>query len=421
MKIKTKYLTYDKVKNLKSPKHKKPKKPSFLFGLLVNILSRGELRKTKFTYTFKDDFKMTKEPYLILMNHSSFIDLKIASKILFPKKYSIVSTMDGLVGKKWLMEKIGCIPTQKFVRDISLIKDMEYILKKNKVSVLMYPEAGYSFDGTSTQIPQNLSRLVKLFNVPVIMIKTDGAFLHDPLYNSLQLRKVKVSAEISLLFTKEQTQTMDSNSINDIIKNAFTFDAFKTQKQNNIIVSEGFRADGLEKILYKCPSCKCENKMFGKSTTLTCKNCDAIYDFTNLGELKKRGGKTEFSHVPDYYQWERECVKEEILNGDYNLETKVDIGVIKNYDALYMIGSGTLKHSENGFTLTSDDGLLKYEQSPLHSYSLNSDYFWYEIGDMISIGDKNTLYYCFPKDNISVTKARLATEELYKIKQQKLK
>ena len=85
-----------------------------------------------------------------------------------------------------------------------------------------------------------------------------------------------------------------------------------------------------------------------------------------------------------------------------------------------MIGKGKLKHNENGFTLTSDDGLLNYTQSPLHSYSLNSDYFWYEIGDVISIGDRNELYYCFPSKEVSVTKARLATEELYKLKQKEL-
>ena len=420
MKIKTKRLTYDKVKNLKKPKIGKPKKPWLVMGLLIKVLSIFDLLKVKFSYTFKNGFKIGKEPYLILMNHSCFLDLKIANKILFPKPYSIICTTDGLVGKKWLMQKIGCIPTQKFVRDVSLIKDMDYILNHNKVSVLMFPEAGYSFDGTSTAIPENLSRLVKLFNVPVIMIKTDGAFLHDPLYNGLKLRKVKVSAEVSLLVNKEETQTLEQDEINNRIKDAFTFDAFKTQKEKGVVVDESFRADGLERILYKCPHCKNENQMVGKGITLSCKNCGSAYALTNLGELKKIGGDTEFTHIPDYYNWERECVKKELLDGIYHLETDVEIGVIKDFKALYMIGKGKLTHDEKGFTLTSDDGQLFYTQSPLHSYSLNSDYFWYEIEDVISIGDKNELYYCFPNKNVSVTKARLATEELYKIKQKEL-
>lgn len=41
---------------------------------------------------------------------------------------------------------------------------------------------------------------------------------------------------------------------------------------------------------------------------------------------------------------------------------------------------------------------------------------WYEIGDMICIGDHDTLYYCFPCQEQDVAaKTRLATEELYKL------
>ena len=50
-------------------------------------------------------------------------------------------------------------------------------------------------------------------------------------------------------------------------------------------------------------------------------------------------------------------------------------------------------------------------------YTLASDmdFNWYEIGDVICIGDKNCLYYCFPKQKDVVTKARFAAEELYKL------
>ena len=76
-------------------------------------------------------------PYLILMNHSCFLDLEIASAIFYPMPYGIVATSDGFVGKDWLMRQIGCIPTQKFVSDLTLVRDMDYLLKKKKTSVLM--------------------------------------------------------------------------------------------------------------------------------------------------------------------------------------------------------------------------------------------------------------------------------------------
>ena len=81
-----------------------------------------------------------------------------------------------------------------------------------------------------------------------------------------------------------------------------------------------------------------------------------------------------------------------------------------------MIGGGHLTHDLNGFRLTGADGKLDYTQSPVFSHTLYSDYYWYEIGDVIGIGDNEFSYFCFPKGNVSVTKARLATEELYKMK-----
>ena len=75
-----------------------------------------------------------------------------------------------------------------------------------------------------------------------------------------------------------------------------------------------------------------------------------------------------------------------------------------------------LTHSRRGFHLTGCDGKLDYTQEPLASYSLYSDFYWYEIGDVISIGNEKVQYYCFPKESGDiVAKARLATEELYKL------
>ena len=413
MKIKTIKLPYKEVNNIQKAKKLKPKKPSIIFRTLVKILSHGELKKARFKFT--GEINKKGGPYLILMNHSSFIDLKIAHGILYPMPFSVVSTHDALVGKKWLMRNIGCMPTRKFVSDVSLINDMRYMLNKKKTSVLMYPEAGYSFDGKATVLPDNFGRLVKILNVPVVFITTNGAFHYDPLYNGLQLRKVPVSAHVETLFTKEQIEKLSLDEINKIIEKAFSFDNFLWQKEEKIKIDEPFRADGLERIIYRCANCNAEGEMVGKGTTLSCKCCGKSYTLTEYGELKANEGETEFSHVPDWYAWQRQKVKEEILLGEYSLDVPVEIGVIKDYKALYMVGAGRLKHSAEGFELTSLDGQLNYKQKTINSYGLNADYFWYEMGDVIGIGDNNELYYCFPPKNVPVAKVRLATEELYKI------
>ena len=416
MKIKTRYMDYDRVMALPRPKHRKPLRPNFLLSTVVRVAAILDLFPTRFRYTTEGMEKIKGQPCLILMNHSSFIDLKIVSKIMYPKGYGIVCTHDTLMGKEWLMRFLGCVPTRKFVSDISLIRDMEYLLKEKKTSVLMYPEAGYSFDGTTTTLPRKMGVLLKKLGVPVVSIITQGAFARDPLYNMLQLRKVNVSAHVKCLCTAEDVKEKSVKELDEMLDEAFSFDNFAWQKENNIQITESFRADGLQRILYKCPHCGAEGQLEGKGTDLTCHGCGKVWELTTLGQLNARAGETEFPHIPDWYAWQRAQVRKELEDGTYLLDTNVSIGMLVDYKALYMVGDGHLRHDENGFLLTGANGALRYTQGPVACHSLNSDFFWYEIGDVIGIGDHNALYYCFPKGNTPVAKTRLAAEELYKLK-----
>ena len=193
---------------------------------------------------------------------------------------------------------------------------------------------------------------------------------------------------------------------------AFSFDNFREQKEKNVRIDEPFRADGLERILFRCSECGQEGEMHGKGTTLTCAHCGKTWTMDEYGSL--HGGK--FTHVPDWYAWERQNVRQALEDNNYRLDTDVSIAMMVDYKAVYRVGKGHLTHDENGFTLTGCEGKLTYHQDPLASYGLYADYFWYELGDVICIGDQERLYYCFPEQQGVVARTRMAAEELYKLK-----
>lgn len=417
MKIKVLESDYDSVMAMPRRRHIKPVKPAKPLRRMVKAVCKGVLKKVNFNLKEEGIENWPEdEPALILMNHSSFIDLEIAESVLYPRPFNIVCTSDGFVGKEGLMRRAGCIPTQKFVTDTTLVKDLVYTVKELKSSVLMYPEASYSFDGTATPLPPSIGKLIKLLKVPVIMIKTEGAFAYDPLYNCLQQRKVNVSAKMTYLLSPEDIRKKSVDEINDILFEQFTFDNFRWQQENGIVINEPFRADGLNRVLYKCPVCGREGCMEGKGITISCKECGLEYKLTEDGYLEALEGETIFNHVPDWYRWEREEVRKELNEGVYELSIDVDIIMMVNTTAVYRVGEGHLVHNKDGFHLTGCDGKLDYVQLPKASYSLYSDYYWYEIGDMICIGNQDVLYYCFPKNCKDVeAKTRLATEELYKM------
>lgn len=420
MKINTKKMSYEEVLKLPKLQHKKPMKPQQWLATIVRIGVAPTLWKTKFKYTTERYDLVKDQPCLILMNHCSFTDMKLAYGIFYPKKLGIVCSVDamsGILGK--LMRLLGCTPTHKFVPDMNLINDINYMLKENKSSVLMYPEAGYSFDGCATTMPSRLGLLMKRLGVPVVTVITKGAFHRDPLYNMLQIRDVEVSAHVKCLATAEEVKSKSVAELNALLAEAFSFDNFAWQRDNKISIDVPFRADGLHRILYKCPHCGAENQMEGKGIHLTCHACNKQWTMDEYGQLHANEGETYYPHIPDWYKWERACVRKELEEGTYLLDADVDISIQVNLDGICDIGSGHLRHDLNGFHLVSADGKLDYKQGPSFSHTLYSDYYWYEIGDVIGIGDNEFSYFCFPKGKVSVTKARLATEELYKMKKRR--
>jgi 1-acyl-sn-glycerol-3-phosphate acyltransferase len=417
MKTTVRVKSFDEAIKRVEKSHKKPIKPLFVMQTLIRVLSFFTLLPLGFKYTKKNMDKVSKkQPCLYLMNHSAFVDLQIASTILWPKRYSIIMTSDGFVGKKWLMRSLGCIPTNKFVSDLNLVRDMVYATRKLKSSVLMYPEAGYSLDGTATLLPDSLGKCVKLLGVPLVMIRAYGAFARQPLYNDLHRRQVRVDAEMEYLLSPEEIKQKSADEIEALICEQFSFDNFRWQEENHVSITEGDRADHLERLLYRCPVCHGEGCLEGKGTTLRCKSCGKVWELEESGFIRATEGETEYPHIPDWFAWERECVRKEIIENRYALEVDVDIYVLCDTKCLYHVGEGHLSHSLGGFRLTGCEGKLDYVQDALFSYSLNSDFNWYEIGDVIGIGTNAMLYYCIPKDkSVSVAKARLAAEEIYKM------
>ena len=281
----------------------------------------------------------------------------------------------------------------------------------------MYPEAGYCFDGCSLPLPDTLGKMVKMLGVPLCTIITHGAFHRDPLYNNLQKRKVKVTADLKYLLSADEVKEKSAEEIQEIILKEFSFDNFAWQKENKIQIKEKFRADYLNRLLYKCPHCGLEGHMIARGTDIFCPKCKKAYYMDEYGELHAKKGETEFPHIPDWFKWQRECVREELLADKYSFDADVEILMTLTDYKFYRVGEGKLHHDKNGFVLDGCDGKLHYEHKPLCSHSINCDFYFYQIGDVISFGNSDHLFYCFPKGEKDVVcKVRLAAEELYKLR-----
>ena len=233
MKVKVKEANIEQVLAIK-PKKKRVKKPNIIFRTLLKIISLPSLMSVKFKCERVGMERLgKKEQCLILMNHSSFIDLEILSSIFYPRPINIVTTFDAFIGKDWLMRQIGCLETKKFTTGAGLLRDMSYALNKLKTSILIFPEAGYSLDGRATVLPDSLGKCLKFFKVPVVTVITDGAFARQPLYNNLRKRKVPVTAKMEYLFSPEDIKEKSVEQLNAIIREKFSLTTLRIKKRTD--------------------------------------------------------------------------------------------------------------------------------------------------------------------------------------------
>ncbi len=385
---------------------------TFLIWLLSKIVLIGKKYKVE-----KINMDGLKPPYMVLSNHMYFIDFELGAMATFPHRVNNVVNIDGYYRRPWLMELIGAICTRKFTMDLHLVKSIRKVLSRGDV-LCMYPEARYSPCGITSYIPDSVGMLVKRNKVPVVAIVHRGNYLHSPFWNFRKKRKVPLHTTATQILTAEDIEKMSVDEINAKIREALTYDDYRYQKENGILIKEPYRAEGMHKILYQCPHCLTESKMDSKGTEIFCRECGKRWNLNEDGSLSALDGKTEFSYVPDWFLWEREKVKEQIENGEYRFEDDVDVYSMPRCWRFEHLGDAKLRHDPvEGFILEGHYRGEDYriQRTPLQTNSLHIeyDYCYIKPFDCVDISTENDSFYCYPKKENVVTKMAFATEILY--------
>ncbi|MBQ4612229.1 MAG: 1-acyl-sn-glycerol-3-phosphate acyltransferase [Clostridia bacterium] len=397
---------------------KYPIRQPLIIVWLIWLLSKIMLIGKKYTIE-KINMEGVKPPYMLLSNHQYFIDFEIAAMATFPHRVNNVVSIDGYYRRPWLMELIGSIGTRKFTTDLHLVKSINRVLKRGDI-LSMYPEARYTPCGTTAYLPDALGKLVKMNKVPVVVIKHHGNHLLTPFWNFRKPRKVPLKMTMTQILTAEQVKTMSADEINAAIKEAFVYDEYRYQKENGIRITEPFRAEGLHKVLYQCPHCLTESKMASEGTELYCTACGKRWSLNEDGTLTALDGETEFSHVPDWFNWERQQVCEQIARGKYSFEDEVDVYSLPRCWRFEHLGKATITHdAENGFILEGEYNGAPYriQRTPIENNSLHVeyDYCYIKPFDCFDISTDKDSFYCYPTKQNVITKLGFAVEELYRI------
>jgi len=358
-----------------------------------------------------------KPPYFLLCNHNAFLDFTVTTKVIFPHRANYVIAVDGFLHIEGLLRRVGGIGTRKFVSNRHMVMNMLAAREFGDVMV-MYPEARYSLCGTGSELPSSVGKMIKSMDIPVVTLIMHGHHVDAPIWHGRVHGVKHLEAEAKLLLTLDEVRTLPIDEINARLASAFEYDDFAWQKARGIRIRDLHRAEGLHKVLYQCPSCMTEYEMKSQGVTLSCGHCGKAWRMSELGELRATTGETEFSHIPDWYEWERANVALEVEAGTYSADTSVRVESLPNSKGFVTFDDlGRLTHGMDGFQLTGvyngEPFTLDWPVSSL--IACHIEYNYKKRGDCVDLSTLDDSFYLFPQDpDVSVTKIALATEELFR-------
>ncbi|MDR0519602.1 MAG: hypothetical protein LBG82_06085 [Clostridiales Family XIII bacterium] len=449
-------------------RHREPPRQNFFLMPLIHlacfVLTRGFwLRVTR------RRMRGLKPPFLVLATHHAFMDFYVTPLALFPHRANYVSELEGFENfGEWIYRQIGCLGTRKFIHDFALIRNIRRVIERGDILVL-YPEARYANVGTNSQLDISVAKLAKKLGAPVVTLQMRGNYLQSPIWNLKKRRGVRLEAEIEQVFTREELRVATGDEILERLQEKLSYDEYAYQYESGMIINAPWRAEGLDAVLYRCPSCNREFAMRSRGARLFCESCGSAWTMTELGRLRpeRQGGGEEAAargtvdsphlsasqgekepvepprppnppdtcaplkplasgevHIPDWYEWQRAAVEREIDAGRYSLDCAVEIESLPNAKNFIALGRGRLRHDSDGFQLTfapggGADAPRTLSFAPESMPSVHTEYDYRGKGQCITLSVPDDTFFLYPHGDdarraFNVTKIQFAQEYFFR-------
>ena len=393
------------------------------------------------TEAFKEAKKQG--PMLVLCNHASAFDFVFFTPPFLGKKVSFVVAENLLYSTPILAKLIRAareITKKQYVVDLGCVRKIKKYMDSG-ISVALCPEGQSSNSGKSGLIPQANGKLMKFLGYPVAVCNTSGAGLTRPKWGYTG-RRGKVVTKCDLLYTAEQVKELSSEELHAGLVKALEFNEHKYQIENGVIFKGRKYAEGLERVLYRCPKCGAEFTQVTEGHLLTCQSCGNQVHYGNDGRLTPIGDSSVCPERVDiWYDQERECVKEEVKSDDFVLEHPSALFIEKPEICNYRyVTSGTVRMDKEKIVFTSNSdvrpknmvsefGVSKFEftldengeTEPVEEEFKRVEFLLKNMesvdpnpGNALELYDSKHAYRIVFTETKASTKYALAVEEIYK-------
>jgi len=416
----------------------KIKRPDpFIWIIMILYLIGASIVRRKVIITYKTQqgeilkgrnarkaLKQLKAPFVLLGNHHSLYDYIFPMRALFPRRINYMVARKHVVASpfRFFLKRCYTIPKSLFQTDIpSLRGSFDVIAQKGILAI--YPEGQILVNGISKQLPEQVSKLLKKLKVPVLIQRTSGAYFVDSTWRK-DLPKGPIEVEFSLAMSAVQVAEYSLEKIDEIVAKGLYVDNFKWQKETGSLYTGKNRAVGLENILYMCPCCKKEFNISTKNDMIICKNCGLEVRYNEACHLDWKGEKY-FSHIGEWYNYQREVEAENHTKNDFIQDYSVELRVLAEKNTLIKdsnnfeirktkriekAGEGILSLRNEKYTYR---GMIFGEEAEINFNPKSVQFLPYTPGDNFQIYLQDVMFAFHPKNPKNCAKAALSIESFY--------
>ena len=405
--------------------NRKIKKPNWFFMTFVmSVLGFLNWRyKVKFKYDY-DRKSLKKQPVILLSSHSSRLEFIYSLYGLKRKDVNMVCGYQNILkrGLYRLFISIGVISKYLYQPDLMCVKSMLKVIKRNG-ALGLFPEGIQSTSGSTHPINPATAQFIKRSKSNIIVATSKGAYLATNRYSS-DRKKGYIGIEYSLLFTPEMLETLSENEIYTMLLEKIKYNDFEYNKEaRNKYIGRKPNAYGIDKILYKCPCCNDEHKLYVENDTVICKSCGFKVKVNEYYDLVSVDGGNAPADIDTWYKWQRKCVAKEIKSDDFKLELSGSICTLRT-DKLkkspkdrIVLSSGVAALTNRGLTFTGvQNGQtvdFNFEAKSVYSLTFSTKGF-------LEFYHNNEYYMIIPdKTDEALIKWTLASEEIHNLYDQK--
>ena len=360
--------------------NRKIKKPNSivmtLFMWLLGALNRAYGVKFDYDYAPKS---IKGQPAILLSTHASRLEFIYTVYGFKRRDVNIVCGYQNILqrGIYGIFLRLGVISKYLYQPDLLCVKNMLRVLKRGG-AIGLFPEGIQSTCGSTHPINPATAQIIKRSRANIVVAVTKGAYLATNRYSS-DRKKGYIGVSYSLLFTPEMLEKLTEEQIYEQLLEKFSYNDFEFNKTaRHKYVGKKPNADGIHKILYKCPDCEVEHSLRVENDAVVCDACGFRVRVNEYYDLVPDAGRKCPADIDAWYKWQRRCVADKVADEDFELSLRGSLCTLrldklrkppKNRRVL-SVGEATLTNRGLTFKGELDGERADFDFFPKSLYSL---------------------------------------------------